>query len=45
MTALTPPLPLRDELFLLGHDYDTGQPHVHRQALVRGMAVVVVVAE
>ncbi|MFF5171743.1 GPP34 family phosphoprotein [Micromonospora sp. NPDC000089] len=38
MTASIPRLPLRDELFLLGHDDDTGQPHVHRQALALGMA-------
>ncbi|RZT77204.1 Golgi phosphoprotein 3 GPP34 [Micromonospora violae] len=43
MTALTPPLPLRDEVFLLGHDEDTGQPHVHRQALALGMAGAVLI--
>ncbi|MGK5441639.1 GOLPH3/VPS74 family protein [Micromonospora sp. URMC 105] len=38
MTASIPQLPLRDELFLLGHNDDTGQPHIHRQALSLGMA-------
>ncbi|MEV4196717.1 GOLPH3/VPS74 family protein [Micromonospora globbae] len=38
MTASMPRLPLRDELFLLGHNDDTGQPHIHRQALALGMA-------
>ncbi|MEW2386056.1 GPP34 family phosphoprotein [Micromonospora sp. NPDC047707] len=38
MTASIPQLPLRDELFLLGHNDDTGQPHIHRQALALGMA-------
>lgn len=38
MTAAIPQLPLRDELFLLGHNDDTGQPHIHRQALALGMA-------
>ncbi|MET7804328.1 GOLPH3/VPS74 family protein [Micromonospora chersina] len=38
MTASIPQLPLRDELFLLGHHDDTGQPHLHRQALALGMA-------
>ncbi|MGC4865590.1 GOLPH3/VPS74 family protein [Micromonospora sp. DT53] len=38
MTASIPRLPLRDELFLLSHNDDTGQPHVHRQALALGMA-------
>ncbi|WP_406080430.1 GPP34 family phosphoprotein [Micromonospora sp. NBC_00858] len=41
MTASIPQLPLRDELFLLGHNDDTGQPHVHRQALALGMAAAV----
>ena len=36
MTASIPRLPLRDELFLLGHHDDTGQPHVHRQTLALG---------
>ncbi|MFC0099226.1 GPP34 family phosphoprotein [Micromonospora marina] len=43
MTALTRPLPLRDEVFLLGHNEDTGQPHVHRQALALGMAGAVLI--
>ncbi|WP_435125404.1 GOLPH3/VPS74 family protein [Micromonospora tulbaghiae] len=38
MTASIPRLSLRDELFLLGHHDDTGQPHLHRQALALGMA-------
>ncbi|WBB56317.1 GPP34 family phosphoprotein [Verrucosispora sp. WMMD573] len=38
MTASIPQLPLRDELFLLGHNDDTGHPHIHRQALALGMA-------
>ncbi|AYF30443.1 GPP34 family phosphoprotein [Micromonospora tulbaghiae] len=38
-----PRLPLRDELFLLGHDDDTGQPHIHRQALALGLAGAVLV--
>lgn len=38
MTASIPQLPLRDELFLIGHSDDTGQPHIHRQALALGMA-------
>ncbi|GIJ80373.1 Golgi phosphoprotein 3 (GPP34) [Micromonospora phaseoli] len=38
MTASIAQLPLRDELFLLGHNDDTGQPHIHRQALALGMA-------
>ncbi|MEU5943100.1 GPP34 family phosphoprotein [Micromonospora sp. NPDC047548] len=43
MTASIPQLPLRDELFLLGHNDDTGQPHVHRQALAFGMAGAVLI--
>ncbi|MFF4879472.1 GPP34 family phosphoprotein [Micromonospora sp. NPDC000668] len=43
MTASIPQLPLRDELFLLGHDDDTGQPHVHRQTLALGMAGAVLI--
>jgi hypothetical protein len=43
MSALKPPLPLRDELFLLGHNYDTGQPHINRQALALGMAGAVLI--
>ncbi|OKI46054.1 GOLPH3/VPS74 family protein [Micromonospora sp. CB01531] len=38
-----PPLPLRDELFLLGHNDDTGQPHIHRQALALGLAGAVLI--
>ncbi|MEV1333172.1 GPP34 family phosphoprotein [Micromonospora costi] len=38
-----PRLPLRDELFLLGHNDDTGQPHVHRQALALGLAGAVLI--
>ncbi|MFG2058939.1 GPP34 family phosphoprotein [Micromonospora sp. NPDC048930] len=38
-----PRLPLRDELFLLGHDDDTGQPHIHRQALAFGLAGAVLI--
>ncbi|MEU5726778.1 GPP34 family phosphoprotein [Micromonospora sp. NPDC047738] len=38
-----PRLPLRDELFLLGHNDDTGQPHIHRQALALGLAGAVLV--
>ncbi|MBM0256498.1 GPP34 family phosphoprotein [Micromonospora sp. 4G55] len=43
MTTSVPQLPLRDELFLLGHDDDTGQPHIHRQALALGMAGAVLI--
>ncbi|MEV4716675.1 GPP34 family phosphoprotein [Micromonospora noduli] len=43
MTASMPQLPLRDELFLLGHNDDTGQPHIHRQALALGMAGAVLI--
>lgn len=43
MTASIPQLPLRDELFLLGHDDDTGQPHVHRRTLALGMAGAVLI--
>ncbi len=35
--------PLRDELFLLGHNDDTGQPHIHRQALALGLAGAVLI--
>jgi len=38
MAMPLPPLPLRDELFLLGHNDDTGHPHIHRQALALGLA-------
>ncbi|WP_328853241.1 GPP34 family phosphoprotein [Micromonospora globbae] len=38
-----PRLPLRDELFLLGHDDDTGHPHIHRQALALGLAGAVLI--
>ncbi|SBT40579.1 GOLPH3/VPS74 family protein [Micromonospora auratinigra] len=43
MTASVPRLPLRDELFLLGHNDDTGQPHLHRQALALGLAGAVLI--
>ncbi|TDC58602.1 GPP34 family phosphoprotein [Micromonospora sp. KC207] len=43
MTATVPRLPLRDELFLLGHDDDTGKPHIHRQALALGLAGAVLI--
>ncbi|SCL26284.1 Golgi phosphoprotein 3 (GPP34) [Micromonospora nigra] len=43
MTALTRPLPLRDEVFLLGHDGDTGHTHIHRQALALGLAGAVLI--
>ncbi|MEU8082546.1 GPP34 family phosphoprotein [Micromonospora sp. NPDC049101] len=43
MTALPPRLPLRDELFLLGHDDDSGQPQIHRQALALGLAGAVLI--
>ena len=43
MTSSIPQLPLRDELFLLGHDDDTGQPHIHRQALALGLAGAVLI--
>ncbi|MGK5741549.1 GOLPH3/VPS74 family protein [Micromonospora sp. URMC 103] len=42
MTSI-PRLPLRDELFLLGHDDDTGQPHLHQQALAVGLAGAVLI--
>lgn len=38
-----PRLPLRDELFLLGHHDDTGHPHIHRQALALGLAGAVLI--
>ncbi|MEV0810926.1 GPP34 family phosphoprotein [Micromonospora sp. NPDC050200] len=38
-----PRLPLRDELFLLGHNDDTGHPHIHRQALAIGLAGAVLI--
>ncbi|MEU3457877.1 GPP34 family phosphoprotein [Micromonospora sp. NPDC006766] len=38
-----PRLPLRDELFLLGHNDDTGQLHIHRQALALGLAGAVLI--
>ncbi|MFC3499846.1 GPP34 family phosphoprotein [Micromonospora krabiensis] len=41
--ASTARLPLRDELFLLGHDDDTGQPHLHRHALAVGLAGAVLI--
>ncbi len=31
-------LPLHAELFLLAHDDDTGQPHIHEQSLAVGLA-------
>jgi hypothetical protein len=31
-------LPLRDELYLLAHDYDTGSPKVHTASLGAGLA-------
>ncbi|MEU8387377.1 GPP34 family phosphoprotein [Micromonospora sp. NPDC048843] len=43
MTASIPRLPLRDELFLLGHDDDTGHSHVHRQTLALGLAGAVLI--
>ncbi|MBM0240161.1 GPP34 family phosphoprotein [Micromonospora sp. ATA32] len=43
MTASIPRLPLRDDLFLLGHDDDTGHPHVHRQNLALGLAGAVLI--
>ncbi|MFD2763379.1 GOLPH3/VPS74 family protein [Micromonospora eburnea] len=43
MAMPLPPLPLRDELFLLGHNDDTGQPHIHRQALALGLAGAVLI--
>ncbi|MET8361685.1 GPP34 family phosphoprotein [Micromonospora sp. NPDC005171] len=43
MTASIPRLTLRDDLFLLGHDDDTGHPHVHRQTLALGLAGAVLI--
>jgi hypothetical protein len=43
MAASIPRLPLRDELFLLGHNDDTGTPHIHRQALALGLAGAVLI--
>lgn len=43
MTASIPRLPLRDDLFLLGHDDDTGHLHVHRQTLALGLAGAVLI--
>ncbi|SCG60457.1 GOLPH3/VPS74 family protein [Micromonospora humi] len=41
--STVPLLPLRDELFLLCHNDDTGQPHIHRRALALGMAGAVLI--
>ncbi|MEU8263995.1 GPP34 family phosphoprotein [Micromonospora sp. NPDC048999] len=38
-----PRLPLRDELFLLGHNDDTGHLHIHRQSLAVGLAGAVLI--
>ncbi|MEU0155339.1 GOLPH3/VPS74 family protein [Micromonospora fulviviridis] len=38
-----PRLPLRDELFLLGHNDDNGHPHIHRQTLALGLAGAVLI--
>ncbi|MEV1321282.1 GPP34 family phosphoprotein [Micromonospora arborensis] len=43
MSVSIPRLPLRDELFLLGHNDDTGQPHIHRTALALGLAGAVLI--
>ncbi|GAB3860641.1 hypothetical protein GCM10029963_63860 [Micromonospora andamanensis] len=43
MTVPRLPLPLRDELFLLGHDDDNGQPYIDRQALALGLAGAVLI--
>ncbi|MEU1241028.1 GPP34 family phosphoprotein [Micromonospora parva] len=43
MPASIPRLPLRDDLFLLGHDDDTGHPHVHRRTLALGLAGAVLI--
>ncbi|MBM7078065.1 GOLPH3/VPS74 family protein [Micromonospora humida] len=43
MTTPVPGLPLRDELYLLAHNDDTGQPHIHRQALALGLAGAVLI--
>jgi hypothetical protein len=44
---ITPPrtarLPLRDELYLLGHDDDYGKPYLHPQSLAVGMAGAVLI--
>ncbi|KIR61322.1 hypothetical protein TK50_26875 [Micromonospora haikouensis] len=42
MTTI-PRLPLRDELFMLAHDDDTGRLHVHRRALALGLAGAVLI--
>ncbi|MFI6266675.1 GPP34 family phosphoprotein [Micromonospora sp. NPDC051006] len=41
--ASVPRLPVRDELFLLAHDDDTGQPHLHPHALAIGLAGAVLI--
>ncbi|MFG1953954.1 GPP34 family phosphoprotein [Micromonospora sp. NPDC048830] len=43
MGSRVPLLPLRDELFLIGHDDDTGRPHLHPQALAFGLAGAVLI--
>ncbi|MGC5018720.1 GOLPH3/VPS74 family protein [Micromonospora sp. DT47] len=43
MSLPLPRLPLRDELYLLGHDDDTGQLHLHQRALALGLAGAVLI--
>ncbi|PWR14853.1 GPP34 family phosphoprotein [Micromonospora sicca] len=43
MNLPLPRLPLRDELYLLGHHDDTGELHLHRQALALGLGGAVLI--
>ncbi|MDZ5447065.1 GPP34 family phosphoprotein [Micromonospora sp. 4G57] len=43
MSLPLPRLPLRDELYLLGHNDDTGELLLHRQALALGLAGAVLI--
>jgi hypothetical protein len=42
-SAERPHLSLPDELYLLGHDDDTGQPHIHTTTLAIGLAGAVLI--
>lgn len=43
MAAKNPVLPLRDELYLIAHNDDTGRPHLHPPALAVGLAGAVLI--
>ncbi|MGN9920402.1 GOLPH3/VPS74 family protein [Micromonospora palomenae] len=43
MSLPLPRLPLRDELYLLAHDDDTGEIHLHQRALALGLAGAVLI--